>query len=529
MKRITISFLLFLSTHAVFAANDTLVINQLIKSGEQYMMSKPDSGIIVGKGIIQLAKKSGIYTGLIRGYNITGMSYWAKGDFNKGLHYINRMKDAAIKYKDSSAFATALGNTAILYIDMGDRDLGLEFSKKAVSIYNRINEQKNAVHYINNIGWIYEAKEMYDSALTYYKLALSGYKKYYGTNEWLGQNLCNISSVYYHLAIADSALTYAQQAIHESQKHENQKALGHSCIAMSQALKINKKHIEAINYADSALHIAQTNNIQTLTAEAYWLKYNVYKELGEYKLAIENMELNKKWTDSLLNEETKKELDNIKTLLATEKKDKELTISKAANDRKRYYLILATIIVIATSFVAYLIYIRQQLRIKAKNKELELKQKEKQVVALELENQELLNHELNKELLTYTITTAQKNQLLQEINDELNNINGKQQAELRKIKHSVSIAMSTEEDWEEFKLRFEKVHQSFFDQLTKQFPQLSANDLRLCSFIKLNLNSKQVASLLNIAPSSVDISKYRLKKKMRLNKEDNLIELIQNI
>ncbi len=493
------------------------------------MMSQPDSGIIIGKEVIQFAKRSGIHKGLTKGYNITAMSYWAKGDFNNGLKYIKLMEDAAIKHKDSSEIAAALGNTAILYIDMGDRELGLEYSKKAVALYNNIGEQKSAIHYINNIGWIYESKEMYDSALTYYRQALKGYKKYYGSNQWLGQNMCNISSVYYHKNIADSALRYAEQAIEECRKHNNQKALGHSYMGMSKALILNKKYNQAINYADSALYIATTKNIHTLTAEAYGLKYQSYEKLGDYQLAIENMKLNQKWTDSLLNDETHKELDKVKTELATEKKDKELTISKAANERKLYYLILAAILIIATATIAYLIYIRQQLRIKAKNKQLELEQKEKELVALELENQELLNHELNKELLTYTLTTAQKNQLLQEINDELNNINSNQQSELRKIKHSVNIAMSTEEDWEEFKLRFEKVHQSFFDNLTEKYPQLSANDLRLCSFIKLNLNSKQIASLLNIAPSSVDISKYRLKKKMGLGKDDSLIKIINNI
>ena len=370
---------------------------------------------------------------------------------------------------------------------------------------------------------------MYDSALTYYLHAYNGYIKYYGSNEWLGQNMCNISSIYYHLDKADSALIYAQQAIDECRKYDNQKALGHSYLGLSKALILNKKYNDAINYADSALHIANTKNINTLTAEAYGLKSEAYEQLGKYQLAVKNMKLNQKWTDSLVNDKTNKELDEVKAQLATEKKDKELAISKASNERKQYYLILAIVLIIGTAAIAYLIYIRQRLRIKAKNKQLELEQKEKELVALELENQELLNHELNKELLTYTLTTAQKNQLLQEINEELNNIDSNKQAELRKIKHSVNIAMSTEEDWEEFKLRFEKVHQSFFDQLTEKYPQLSANDLRLCSFIKLNLNSKQIASLLNIAPSSVDISKYRLKKKMGLEKEDNLIEIINYV
>ena len=94
------------------------------------MMSQPDSGIIIGKEIVQFANRSGIYKGTMRGYNITAMSYWAKGDFNNGLKYMKLLEDAAVKYKDSTEIATAFGNTAILYIDMGDRDLDLNTAKK---------------------------------------------------------------------------------------------------------------------------------------------------------------------------------------------------------------------------------------------------------------------------------------------------------------------------------------------------------------------------------------------------------------
>ncbi|MCB0698626.1 MAG: tetratricopeptide repeat protein [Chitinophagales bacterium] len=537
IKQILYCIIFSLLVHQqAFADNDTVVVNELIVRGNKHMLSLPDSGVIVGKKLIDYAKKTGIHKGVLRGLNITGMSYWAIGDFNNAMSHIKQMLKLAGEYKDTSELATAYGNIAILYIDMGDKDLGLEYSKKAIALYRKIGEESSAVHYINNIGWIYESKEMFDSSLAYYTLAKEGYIKYYESGEWLGQNLCNISSIYYHLNRPDSAIHYATNAISECRKFDNQKALGHSYLSMSKALLLNKKHHSSIRYADSALQIAQTRNIHTLTAEAYLYKYKNYEALGDYKQAVANLKLNQHWADSLLNEETTNELASVKTQLATEKKDKEiaqketeLALSKSTSQRNLFYLILAVLSTIFVSVLSYQLYRRQKLRIAAKNKELEIEQKEKQLIELELKNQELTNEELNKELLTYTLTTAQKNQLLQDINFRLDELNGNASTEVRKIKHVLNTAMSSEEEWEEFKLRFEKVHRSFFDTLKNQFPQLSPNDLRLCSFIKLNLNSKQVASLLNIAPSSVDISKYRLKKKLGLEKDDNLSDFISNI
>ncbi len=497
------------------------------------MMSQPDSAIAIGKEIIKLSEKTGIYLAKMRGCNITGMSYWVKGDFNKGLEYMRQMVATAKKYNDSNEIARAYGNIAVIYIDMGDRNLGLDYSKKAIMLYNKIGEDKSTVHYLNNIGWIYEDKEMYDSALIYYIRAFDGFRKYYNNTEWLGQTLGNISSLYTKLAQPDSAMKYARQALAACRAFNNQKVLGHCYMSMSEALLHTGQYHSAISYADSALQIAKTKNIHTLTAEAYGLKYMGYEKIGKYKHAFENLKLKHTWTDSLLNEETNLELAAVKTQLATEKKDKEiaeketqLAVSKAASQRNLYYLVIAVLVAVFTGVIAYQLYNRQQLRINAKNKQLEVEQQQKELVELQLKNEELKNEELNKELLSFTLTTAQKNQLLQKINDELHNITQAEVAQLRKVKHVINSAMGTEEDWEEFKIRFEQVHHSFFDNFKKDYTQLTPNDLRLAAFIRLNLSSKQIASLLNIAPSSVDISKYRLKKKLGLGKDDNIYDLI---
>lgn len=490
-------------------------------------MAQPDSAIATGKEIIRLSKQAGIQAGVIKGYNMAGMAYWAKGDFNSGLQNMQQAMKIAQQHADTPELATVYGNIAILYIDMGDKDMGLEYSKKAISLFNATGQKKNAIHYINNIGWIYESKEMYDSALYYYKIAVEGYETHFDTQNWLGQAYANLSSTYGHAGEPGQAMAYGSKAVNTSRKYpDNKKALGHSYLALAKAHLDNGTYRQCILYADSALQLAADNNINTLIAEAHWLKYKAYEQTGNYKAAIQHLELNRKWTDSLVNEETDAQLARVKTALATEKKDKEIALNKAARQQTMFYLILSLITIVFVSVTAYQLYKRQQMRIKTRDKQLELEQKDKKLVELDLQNQQLKNEELNKELLTFTLTTAQKNQLLQDINEQLNNLPDTNTAELRKVKHIVQTAMGSEEEWEEFKLRFEQVHRSFFEELKNDFPTLTPNDLRMCAFIKLNLNSKQVASLLNIAPSSADISKYRLKKKLGLEKEDNITDLI---
>ncbi len=536
LTRIIICIVLcYFTTTITWGSPDTAEINRMLIQGRSMRTSNPDSSIMLSHYTLDLSEKAGYVQGILTSYNNIGMSYWAKGDFSNGIEYMHKMIKKATLEHDSIEIATAYGNCAILYIDMGDMETGLNFSKKAIEIYLAAGDSINPVHNINNIGWIYYAMDKYDSAIVYYDSAIAGYKKYFKDVSWLGQAYANVSDIYYELNKPGETLQYAQKGLATCRTADyNQKAKGHAYLSVSKAHLLLKRYRTAIEYADSALQIADTTNIHTLTAEAYWLKYKAYENLGNYKTAIAFMELNRKWTDSLLNQETNATLTAIKTQLATEKKDKELVIkekelaeSTAARQQNLFYLALASLLVVFISITAYLLYKRQQLRIEAKNKQLKIEQQEKEVIGLELNNQQIKNEELNKELLTFTLTTAQKNQLLQDINDELNNVSDA--AQLRKVKHIINAAMGNEADWEEFKVRFEQVHQSFFDKLKTTFPQLTANDLRLCAFIKLNLNSKQVASLLNIAPSSVDISKYRLKKKLNLEKEDNLNDFIAEI
>lgn len=533
MLLIRISICLYvciLSFNSISAQTDTAAVNNLIRVGRTQQQSQPDSAIYNGKKALKLLKESEYIKGKIYAYNLVGMAYWAKGEFNTGLHFIKHMIEEARKAKDTVELGSAYGNMAILYIDMGDRKLGLQYSKKAIKMLVAVGDSTNAIHYINNIGWIYEAEKKYDSSIVYYTAAIHGYKKYHGAVSWLGQTYANLSSVYYKTDNPQKALEYAEEGLELCRKFkDNKKATGHAYLSMSKAYLSNNRYRYCLLYADSALQLAQATNLNTLKAEAYWLKYKSSEELGTYKQAVEYLEQNRVWTDTLVNAETKTELAAINTQLATEKKDKEIALkemeliaSQAARQRNLYYLLLAVITTIFSIVVAYQIYRRQQLRIQTKNKQLEVEQKEKELMSLQLSTEEKKNNDLNKELLSFTITTTQKNQLLQDIYDELNDMQGAEPSKLRKVKHIINNALTNEEEWEEFRVRFEQVHQSFFDNIKADYPQLTANDLRLCAFIKLDLSSKQIASLLNIAPSSVDISKYRLKKKLTLNKEDNM-------
>jgi DNA-binding CsgD family transcriptional regulator len=77
-------------------------------------------------------------------------------------------------------------------------------------------------------------------------------------------------------------------------------------------------------------------------------------------------------------------------------------------------------------------------------------------------------------------------------------------------------------DWEHFAIHFDKVHNDFFISLKKHHRNLTPNELKLCAYLRMNLCTKEVARLMNISVRGVEISRYRLRKKLQLPTETNL-------
>ena len=92
-----------------------------------------------------------------------------------------------------------------------------------------------------------------------------------------------------------------------------------------------------------------------------------------------------------------------------------------------------------------------------------------------------------------------------------------------------SIHANKAQNWDEFEMYFTQVNQGFYRILQNKFPDLSSTDLKMCGLIKLGLSSKEIAGLMGIGTDSVNTSRSRIRKKINLNREDNLVEYLQKI
>ena len=90
----------------------------------------------------------------------------------------------------------------------------------------------------------------------------------------------------------------------------------------------------------------------------------------------------------------------------------------------------------------------------------------------------------------------------------------------------IKLQHSREKDWDDFRYHFEQVYSSFFINLKSKFPNLSANDLKVAALTRLNLSIKETSNILGISPESTKTARYRLRKKLGLNSEDDLFDFL---
>ena len=156
---------------------------------------------------------------------------------------------------------------------------------------------------------------------------------------------------------------------------------------------------------------------------------------------------------------------------------------------------------------------------------------EKEIIRL---NNEKLESELNhktQELTSSALHVMQNVEAVHKVKEQLqrlmDDVSEKEtRHQLRKILRAVEEEIKIENNWEQFEIHFNQVHQDFLKRLSQDYPELTHKDLKMCAYLRLNLSSKDIASLLKLSLRGVETSRYRIRKKMNLEQDENLADVI---
>lgn len=163
--------------------------------------------------------------------------------------------------------------------------------------------------------------------------------------------------------------------------------------------------------------------------------------------------------------------------------------------------------------------------------QIELEKSEKELIRLQNEKLEGEITHKNAELASATMNLVQKKEFILKLKAELQQLQkttkaGVDNPELKKVLKALSEEEKLDEEWEQFSKHFNSVHGDFITILKNKYPSLKPHELRLCAYLRMNLSSKEIAPLMSISIRGVEISRYRLRKKMALPTETNLAQYL---
>jgi DNA-binding CsgD family transcriptional regulator len=159
---------------------------------------------------------------------------------------------------------------------------------------------------------------------------------------------------------------------------------------------------------------------------------------------------------------------------------------------------------------------------------------EKEIIRLKNEQLQGTLKTKDKELANSTMDTIKKNKFLISLKKDMQKNNAEMKSEAaksqnKKLVRKIDNEINNEKNWKVFETHFTNVHEEFLSKLKQQYPQISPAELRLCACLRMNISSKEIASLLNISVRGVEASRYRLRKALDLDRETNLTDFILTI
>jgi DNA-binding CsgD family transcriptional regulator len=178
--------------------------------------------------------------------------------------------------------------------------------------------------------------------------------------------------------------------------------------------------------------------------------------------------------------------------------------------------------------------LRQKQAIALKQKEDEFKEEAKKSEAeiIRLRNEKLMidiDHK-NRELASTTMHLVQKGEMLNRIKQELNkllpSVFPDNREKVKRLIRTIVEDARLDDNWEKFEYHYDQVHEDFLKRMRDKYPSLTPKDQKLCAYLRMNLSTKEIAPLMNISVRGVEISRYRLRKKLELDTDKNLVEFL---
>jgi tetratricopeptide (TPR) repeat protein len=484
--------------------------------------------------VIRLTARSGNMNSAMTAWLMLGYANDLLSDYGKALEYNFK----GLQIADSLGLKTYQSrfhnNIAVIYEKTGDYKKSIDNYFQAAWIFKEIGDDNYYANTLLNIGSLYVSLNLMDSAFKYLdqsKKINEGLKNHYGLLNYYA----TIGEMHFNEGDYNKALINNQHQLEELEKLDN--SFFGSRAYLKTGVYINFGDInsemgdteKAIAYYEKALQLAKTSSfLKYITEAADGLSY-VYEKTHVLDSALAYYKLFQKYNDSLKKEENSKKIAELELSYKLSEERKQMQLEKEQMESRQKIQGLIYLLIIGTSISALLLFILLYVRQKDKHRESRLKEQnlqlEKENLARELEYK-------NKELTTNVMYLLKKNEFISDISNKLKGANCKSELKEPKVISGIISELdknSSNEVWSEFETRFQEIYGDFYKRLNEQFPDLTPNDLKLSAFLKLNMTTKEISAITYQSTETLKTARHRLRKKLGLNREDNLVAFLNQV
>ncbi|MDF0707198.1 tetratricopeptide repeat protein [Flagellimonas okinawensis] len=478
--------------------------------------SQSKNKVLIAKGHLQLGEyyhTLGLYTEAITQYNFAleqlgsnpneplyislnnniGKVYLSLNNFELAEQYFEETRQASIKLKDNKNLALALGQLGASHEKQGEYDEALKDQIKSLELFQKLGDAYGEAMTHENIGSIYEDLGQFELAFDYF----------------------------------NKAYDY----LRESDSEEEINVLNN----IGDSFRKRGDYELGLDYTLKALELAnELNDLHQLESAHKDLSKN-YALMGNFEMAHQHLLMAEEFNSELIKSQNSDQLNVLQTIYETNKKEAEIQLLREQNKVSTANQNLLWVALFAVAVIFIILYAYMGKKRKAKLKIQEYKQR---MLKAELDKKEIEEKNLQREvqlkaasLSRYSLHLSQKNKILLDMSNTLRNMVARKHmdtsAKMKELVKEIDFNLKQEQEWDEFMTFFKEIHPEFIKKLSKLSENsLSPAELRLGMLLRLNLSSKEIASILRVTPDSVRVARYRLRKKLPIDQKEELVNFM---
>jgi tetratricopeptide (TPR) repeat protein len=493
-------------------------VDRMADVGYCYLMeSQYENALRYFQQAADLAQQTGYFEEVANNYSNIATIYVEWGDYALATEYFQKVMDIDKKAGRTDKISNDLNNVGKMYELWGKFNQAIEYYQEALKIELKTGNKARIAVRLNNIGSALKAAGRYEEALYHFQQALE-IERSLGNLEKVGKRFHHIGNTYFAMKQYDKCRTYLEQALAIYRKMDLKDDMARLYNSFGSYYLATGSTAKAIGMLEESQVMAKRNNLKPLQIDNFRLLARAYEQTGNYRQSLEAVKSMGMLKDSVFDQESDKKLTEFRARLENEKfkLDNERLHNEAEEQRKTNLLIGIALVSSLLILLAVVLILRLRARNARQAKKISEQKAEQYRNDLEIKNKELTYNAMCIVSNNETIS-----RMIEKMEAALNT--DKSSGDIEQVLHNIR-GMELDHTWKEFEVRFTQVHKEFYDKLNNEFPDLTPNEKKLCAFLRLNMTTKDIASITHQSVHSINVARTRLRKKLNLaNSEENLV------